>query len=219
MMNQALTDPRLRIGYLMLLIVVVLIAGVTQPLLAEQRSEELICWSPEVLLTWQAFRAEIPEDRDPKECSAIETDIRWTCSYEMRRAPDKTSYVLRILSDSLVITDCMDPEQSWYEPAEAGELTLQYMRMVFDIVHVYAERLRYEFLKLEEIVASTEDAESVVQSLASRILDASTMAVGMCETETAFGIRSDEVHRWRAIVDTWLASPPRAPLFKSASKP
>ena len=218
-MKQASTGSRQRIGLFVPLILMVLLAGVAQPLHAEGNGEELICWSPDVLLTWQAFRAEIPSNREPMECCAIETDIRWTCSYEMRRAPDKNSYVLRILRDSLVVADCMDPEQSWYDPSQTGELTLQYMQMVFDIVHVYAERLWYEFLKLEEVVASVEDAESVVQSLASRVLIASTTAVSECETETAFGRQSDEVHRWRVIVDEWLASPARAPLFKRPSEP
>ena len=219
MMNQTSTGSRPRIGYLMLLILMALLYGSRHLALAAQNSEELICWSPEVLLTWQAFRAEIPSKRDPMECCAIETDIHWTCSYEMRRAADKSSYVLRILADSLVIADCMDPEQSWHDPSRTGDLTLQYMQVVFDIVHVYAERLRYEFLKLEEIVSSPGDAAPVVQSLAARILDASTVAVSMCETETSFGVGSDEVRRWRAIVDQWLATPFSAPLFESASSP
>lgn len=192
-------------------LVLCLLASSTQLLAADEESPR-VYWDAETRITWDYFQAAIPPFHPSTENSAINTGIEWSCKYAMRRSSDEQTYSLCVVPDDLVAVAWMNPENSWVDRTVVTANSLEYMRLQFDLQHVYAQRLQIDLLAIEEKITATNQANTIVQSVAQPILDACREATRRCGVETQLGSSPKELSEWIAAVSSWLETPRLAPL-------
>lgn len=198
---------------LLLLVLATLVCTGAMAWAAQDDSQ--IVWQEARPLTWSDFLAKVPTDRASRECCSIDVKLEWTCAYELRRPSPRAPYSLRIPVEGLACVALMDPRMSWRDPECADDLNLSYMQILFDVYHVYAERLRMELLALDVEIASPDDVNVYLQGFARRIFDSCHLVIRQCERTTAFGTLPEDVAAWRGTIDGWMTAPGTAPLVEA----
>lgn len=168
-------------------------------------------WGLGYSLAWSDFRGPPPADAASRcEAAAIFMTLSWRATYTVSYDARSGRWQAAVDAASLVVTNTMDPRQSWVLASAQRSDVLRHEQRHFDLNEVYRRQLIAALSGLraqaQTETAAEQSLRTALDQTSNRILTQASDAQSRYDSETGHGTDVRGQATWDATIASWLAS-------------
>ena len=192
-------------------IVLLTAATVLVTLVGLGETTQLLSWAEDIELTWDLFRAAVPESAPSTDLAAIHMELKWHTFHKGERQGSQwVGYTTRV-----IVSNLMNPQLSWARRDRVNDAALRHETYHFHLNEVYRRKLESALLTVRVCGRTAEETGDLldrqVHDVADRWLRQAEAIQEKYETETKHGTNAAAQGTWEARIDAWLVDPSSAP--------